>query len=246
MQIFRRFTHSKQVVATRDCANYVSSLGTWKSRINLGNGLRFLYRNEGDLRMNTKRICAIIRVSALLVLIVPVWAGAQDMLMMCTTCHGEDGLGISSDIPIIAGVPATIQEDALFAYADGARTCGPSPMMCKLASNLTEEQVVELAAHFAELSYQPGGEEFDAALAEAGQKIHESSCAICHGANPSEANVTLGASILHGQHKNFMRFALQQYAAGEREQLPAMEKTMSALSADDIEALVNYYASYSE
>jgi len=39
---------------------------------------------------------------------------------------------------------------------------------------------------------------------------------------------------------------LQQYAAGERSQLPAMEKKTSVLSSDDIEALLNYYASYQD
>jgi len=178
-------------------------------------------------------------------LIVPAWASAQDMLKMCTACHGEDGRGVSSDIPIIAGVPAAVQEDALFAYADGVRNCVSSPMMCKIASLLTEEQIIELAAYYAGLPYKAAGEEFDTALAEAGQKIHASNCAMCHGANnPSEANASMGASVLHGQHKDYMRYALQQYVAGERSQLPAMEKAISALAADDIEALVNYYASY--
>jgi len=167
------------------------------------------------------------------------------MLMMCSTCHGEDGLGTNSEIPIIAGVPATVQEDALYAYADGARNCVSSPMMCKLATGLTEEQIVELSAHFAELPYQAAGEEFDAALAEAGQKLHQTGCAICHGAdNPSEADANMGASILHGQPKDYLRYALQQYAAGERSQLPMMEKMITPLSSDDIEALLNYYASY--
>lgn len=196
--------------------------------------------------MNGKRICAIIRVSTLIMLIVPAWASAQDMLMMCTTCHGEDGLGISGDIPIIAGETATVQEDALFAYADGARKCVSTPMMCNISSNLTEEQVVELSAYFAALPFKPAAEEFDAALAEAGQKIHATSCAMCHGANAGEANPSMGASNLHGQRKDYLRYTMQQYAAGEREQLPAMEKTISALSADDIEALLNYYASYRE
>jgi len=192
--------------------------------------------------MNSRKHCAIMRISVLLVLIVPAWAGAHDM---CITCHGDDGLGINDNTPIIAGFPAAVQEDALFAYADGARSCATAPMMCKIASRLTEDQIIEFAAHFAELPYKASGEDFDAALAEAGQKIHKSDCAMCHGADhPSEADADIGASILHGQRKAYLRYAMQQYAAGEREQLPAMEKKMSGLSADDVEALLNYYASY--
>lgn len=192
--------------------------------------------------MFTRKICAMMRIWVLFMWIVPAWAGAHDM---CITCHGEDGLGINSNIPIIAGVPATVQEDALYAYADGARKCVSAPMMCKIASKLTEDQIVEVAAHFAELPYKAAGEEFDAALAEAGQKIHKNNCAICHGADgPGEAEADMGASILHGQRKDYLRYAMQQYVAGEREQLPAMEKKIAALSADDVEALLNYYASY--
>jgi len=195
--------------------------------------------------MNTRGICDTIRVSALLMLIVPAWAGAQDMLKMCVDCHGEDGLGTGSDMPIIAGEAPAIQEDAIFAYADGGRQCVSTPMMCKIASRLTEEQIIEYAAHFAALPYKAACEEFDAALAGAGKKIHASSCAKCHGADdPSEADDSIGASKLHGQRKDYLRYALQRYAAGERNQLPAMEKVTVPLSADDIEALVHYYASY--
>jgi len=195
--------------------------------------------------MITRTISTFMRLSALLILIVPAWAGAQDMFKMCIDCHGEDGLGTESNMPIIAGETATIQEDAIYAYADGDRTCVSTPMMCKIASRLTDEQIVEYAAHFAQLPYKPAQEEFDPALAEAGQKIHASSCAKCHGADgPGEADDSIGASKLHGQRKDYLRYALERYAAGERNQLPAMEKVTVPLSADDIEALVNYYASY--
>jgi sulfide dehydrogenase cytochrome subunit len=169
------------------------------------------------------------------------FADSSGMLKVCEGCHGADGRGVDADTPIIAGIPAFVQEEAIFAYMDGDRACGSKPMMCKAVSKLTEDQVVELAEHFAAMPFVPADEDFDSALAESGQKIHEDSCAICHGAgDPSEAE----ASILHGQRKGYLRYALQQYAAGERMQAPAMEKKTSVLSADDIEALLNYYASF--
>ena len=181
--------------------------------------------------------------AVLLFLCGPVWADVSGMLMICSNCHGEDGRGVESDIPIIAGIPAVVQEDALYAYLDGDRQCGYKPMMCKAASRMTEEQIVELAAHFAAMPYAAAGEEFDATLAEAGKAIHLANCAICHGKDdPGDAE----ASILHGQRKDYLRYALQQYSAGERKQLPAMEKKTKLLSSDDIEALLNYYASFQD
>jgi sulfide dehydrogenase cytochrome subunit len=192
--------------------------------------------------VNTRNISMkTIVFAVLLFLCGPVRADVSGMLMLCGACHGADGRGVDSDTPIIAGLPATIQEDALYAYLDGDRKCVTKPMMCQSASRLTEEQIVELAAHFAALPYAGAGDEFDAALADAGKAIHDKDCAICHSADgPGDAEV----SILHGQRIDYLRYAMQQYAAGERTQLPAMEKKISALSSDDIEALLNYYASY--
>ena len=194
--------------------------------------------------MNTSNISVrAIITTALLFLSGSSSADVSGMLTMCGACHGQDGRGMQANVPIIAGVPAIIQEDALYAYADGDRNCGAVPMMCNVVSGLTEDQVIELAAHFAAMPFAPASEEFDTELAAAGESLHKKDCAICHGADdPGEAE----AGILHGQRRDYLRFALQQYAAGERTQLPAMEKVTNALSADDIEALINYYASYRE
>jgi len=186
------------------------------------------------------KICARPIIFATWLLVMHC-AGADNTLKMCVNCHGEDGRGTESDTPIIAGIPAVIQEDALYAYADGDRDCGSKPMMCKMASRLTEEQVVQLASHFAAMQFSPAGEDFDAALAGKGKALHMEECAICHVEDdPDEAE----ASILRGQRMDYLRYALQKYAAAERKQLPAMEKKTVKLTPDDIEALVNYYASY--
>jgi sulfide dehydrogenase cytochrome subunit len=168
-------------------------------------------------------------------------ASADNTLKMCVNCHGEDGRGTDPDVPIIAGIQTVIQEDALYAYADGDRDCGSKPMMCKMSSRLTDEQVTQYAEHFAAIPFVPAGEEFDAALAATGKALHMEQCAICHGENDAGDGES---SILHGQRMAYLRYALQEYAAAERKQLPAMEKKAGALTPDDIEALANYYASY--
>jgi sulfide dehydrogenase cytochrome subunit len=187
-----------------------------------------------------KKSMKVIITTALLVLWGSASADISGQLEMCTGCHGEDGRGDASDIPIIGGLPGIVQEDALFAYMEGDRTCASTPMMCKAAASLTEDQVIELAEHFAAMPYATAGEEFDAALAGAGEAIHEKSCAMCH--NPDDPE----SPTLHGQRKDYLRYALEQYAAGGRVQMPAMEKKTSPLSGDDIEALLNYYASYQQ
>lgn len=197
-------------------------------------------RGYADVKM--PEFCKTLTALAVLLGSVAALADISAELGMCTNCHGEDGLGGDTKVPVIAGMPAIVQEDALFAYIDGDRSCGDSPLMCNIVSRLTDDQVTELAKHYAAMAFAPANEDFDTAMAEKGKSIHEADCMICHGTSPADAD----SSILHGQRKGYLGFVLQQYAAGERAQLPAMENKMSSLSTDDIEALVNYYASYRE
>jgi len=183
----------------------------------------------------------LLLASAGFITLLPASVAADMTLQMCINCHGQDGRGGDAITPIIAGLTEVVHEDALYAYMDGDRTCALVPIMCKMAQKLSEDQVVSLAAHFAALPFAPANEEFDTTLADQGKAINERDCAICHGGDePGDPE----SGILHGQRKGYLRLALQQYAAGERKQLPAMQKKTTALSADDIEALVNFYASF--
>ncbi len=191
-----------------------------------------------DVKVNTVRISSqAIAISALLLLSGPTLAS----IALCTGCHGEDGRGGDSQTPIIAGIPDVILEDALFAYIDGARQCEFKPMKCMMIANLSEDEIIESAAHFSAMPYVSAGEDFDAALVDAGEAVHKKSCAMCHGADGPDDSA---AAILHGQRKEYLRYALQLYADGGREQPAAKEKKISALSSEDIEAVLNYYASY--
>jgi sulfide dehydrogenase cytochrome subunit len=51
------------------------------------------------------------------------------------------------------------------------------------------------------------------------------------------------ASILRGQHMDYLRQALTDYRAGKRTAVAAMDRKVQALSEEQIEALVHYYAS---
>jgi sulfide dehydrogenase cytochrome subunit len=189
------------------------------------------------------KLLATTGMLGLIVFSGPAMADASQSLPVCTGCHGADGAsGITPDTPNIAGLDAAVLEDAIFAYLDGGRKCMPSgAMMCQIATSLSEDDIVELAAHFAAMPFKPAGEDFDAALAATGEEIHEDGCAMCHGVHgPGDPQF----SIVHGQKMAYLRGVIQQYAAGERDQLAPMQAATSSLTPGDIEALANYYASY--
>ena len=128
------------------------------------------------------KLLAKAGIFGLIALSGPALGDAAQSLPMCTGCHGADGVsGGPPDAPIIAGIPAVLQEDYLFAYRDGGRECWPPGVMCQISASLSDDDIVELAAHFAEMPYKPAGEDFDAALAAEGEEIHKKDCGMCHG-----------------------------------------------------------------
>lgn len=193
-------------------------------------------------------------VLSVLILGMPALASADvDALMEnCNGCHGDNGVSQWSDVPTIAGLAEFVHVDALFIYQDEARPCAeseyrqgdtsrPATTMCAIAADLSEDDIDELAAAYAELPYVKATQEFDAAKAAEGLAIHDKQCDKCHseaGTNPEDE-----AGMLGGQQMGYLRDTFAAYADGSREQPGKMQEKMEPLSADDVEALVHYYGS---
>lgn len=171
---------------------------------------------------------------------------APDAVGLCVACHAEDGAGVGKMVvPIISGMPAVHIEEALYAYKDGARDCVLLPLMCDTAEELSDENIADLAEYYAAMPRQSLDESYSPALASSGREIHEALCDQCH-VPPDDPEVAdaLGPP-LHGQRSIYLRYALDAYLDGSRENLlPAMEEKILLLDDDDVEALVNYYVSY--
>ena len=179
-------------------------------------------------------------------------ADVDAIMQGCNDCHGDNGVSQSSDVPTIAGLAEFVHVDALYIYQDEARPCAESEYrqgdtsraatsMCAVAADLSEDDIDAIAAAFAELPYVKTTQDFDAGLAAAGQALHDQHCDRCH----SEAGTVADdeAGMLGGQQMGYLRDAFAQYADESREQPGKMQEKLELLSADDTEALVNYYGS---
>jgi sulfide dehydrogenase cytochrome subunit len=183
------------------------------------------------------------------------WAHAGDVAALmdgCNECHGEGGVSQSTNIPSLAGYPEFVHADALYLYQDEGRPCvdseyqagdtsRPATNMCKIAAELSEDDIDAVAAAYAELPYVKAKQEFDAALATAGEALHNEHCDKCHsdaGTNPDDE-----AGMLGGQQMGYLRRSFDQYAADSRPQPKKMKEIFEMLSAADLDALANYYGS---
>lgn len=170
-------------------------------------------------------------------------ANIDSLLESCNACHGNQGVSTHADIPTIAGIAEVNLGDQLRSYLDGRPAkVVDGKNMTDIVKKLSEEQIDELAAHYAGLTYTPMKQPFDAALAQTGQKLHESAgCEKCHTEGGSLVDDE--ASILAGQPKGYMLSTLQEVKAGKRTVDEKMDKAISTMGEADLKALSEFYAS---
>ena len=113
--------------------------------------------------------------------------------------------------------------------------------MCAVTADLSDDDIEALGDAYSALPFVAATQEFDTALAAAGEAIHQAECDRCH--SEGGANVEDEASILAGQHMGYLEATFAEYGSGARIQDKKMKEKMDALSADDVKALIHYYAS---
>ena len=182
----------------------------------------------------------------------PATAAAPDTAETCADCHGDDGVSSDGEIPTIAGASAFFLENQLFIFQEEARPCAAGVFEdkdeqpaaddhCALAKELSEDQVIALAEYYASQPFQPAEQPVDQALADSGESIHNRSCDKCH---TDGGSLDLDdAGILAGQWKPYLIEQMEYFKAGKRWQPEKMQPEMEGLSADDMKALAEYYAS---
>jgi len=190
---------------------------------------------------------------ALCLLVSPSLADVQDDIEQCDSCHGEGGVSTESDVPSIAGVSPFIIEEYMFEYRDDARPCRESKYrtgdtdraptdMCAIAKELSEDEIPEIAEYYSSKDFVAAEQEFDAAKAAAGARIHKRQCEKCHSDGGSYADDDAG--MIAGQWMPYLEQVFADYAAGDRSMIEdKMKEKMDALDAESTSALIHYYGS---
>ena len=142
-------------------------------------------------------------IVVLLVLVLGVAMGTMDAEAaysppeICAACHGDNGASQHPDIPIIGGLSAFVIEENLFAFRAQERPCrttflrngepgSATTNMCELAADLSDDDIVAIAAHYAEQPFVPAIQATDEGKAELGASVHHRECRFCHGEGGSD------------------------------------------------------------
>lgn len=174
----------------------------------------------------------------------------EELIAKCDSCHGKNGVSQASDIPTIAGIPEWNLSDQMLQYLDGrpAKTVNyvsgntsETGNMQSIVEGLTEEQVEQLAAYYSAFEFVKASQPFDENMAKQGEDIHEKQCDSCHskgGSDPEDE-----ASILAGQHKEYILSSLREYKEAKRPGDKKMLREIQKLNEDQLVSLAEYYAS---
>jgi cbb3-type cytochrome c oxidase subunit III len=167
---------------------------------------------------------------------------------VCAACHGPRGISTSPAFPNLAGQKAVYIEAQLKGFRDHTRgDPGAMAFMWGMSSQLGDDTIKRLAAHYAALSpargapadktlVAKGKQIFDEGIAEGGIPA----CAACHGPN-ADGNENIPR--LAGQHAPYLVKQLAYFKSLQRGNAPVMHAVGQNMTLEQMEAVAAYVAS---
>ncbi|MDM8563083.1 c-type cytochrome [Candidatus Marithioploca araucensis] len=164
---------------------------------------------------------------------------------LCAACHGADGNSLNPLWPNLAGQHASYIVQQLKGLQSEART---DATMSPMAAPLTEQDMVDLAAHFSSQTKKMG--ETDPELLAQGEKIYRggnketgvAACIACHGpqgnGNPAAKYPSVG-----GQNALYTKKQLMDYKSEVRKpegNAIMMRDIAFKMSDEEMQAVTNY------
>ena len=201
-------------------------------------------------KISTQALFACAAVLALSM--APATTQAADIAQLtktCAGCHGTDGASTHGTVPTIGGMSSAYIADTLGKYKSGDRknceavksSSGESSDMCKVAKDLSSDDMKALGDFFAGKKFVHAKQGTDAALAKKGKEIAEQTCEKCHTDGGSVAADDSG--ILSGQWKQYLKKEITDFRSGNRTAAKKMAPKIEKLEQSDIDALVEYFGS---
>ena len=168
----------------------------------------------------------------------PDAAAGKMKAQTCFACHGENGIGISPDIPNLAAQPALSITYQLIQFRGQQRKGGA---MEALAAPLSDQDMRDIAAYYEALPAPPAQSGNAEKIAKGAQISGAQYCNSCHGA---QLQGQKHIARLAGQSPQYLVSQLKNIRSGARVDMDGtMGSAARGLSDDDIESIAAYAAS---
>lgn len=169
----------------------------------------------------------------------------KEKSQICQGCHGLRGYSVNTLIPKLAGQYANYIAKELRNYQAGTRT---HQIMTAMAASVTDEDLADIAAHFASQKKMSGG---DLEANPIGKNLFLNGdvsrrilpCVNCHGSNGKGRRPwTSIFPVIGGQHKDYLRVQLNNFRSDSRTNSPVaiMNRMTNNLTDEEIEGLADY------
>lgn len=169
--------------------------------------------------------------------------GAQKAAV-CAACHGPTGSSINPEWPNLAGLGEPYIAEQLAAFKAGQRV---NPLMTPMAAPLSDEDMKDLGAHFAQQT--PAGGEAEASNWQAGEKLYRGgdkerdipACIACHGPQ-GRGNGPAKYPALRAQHAVYTLNQLKAFKDGSRKSAGngVMNAVTERMTVEEMQALASY------
>ena len=172
-------------------------------------------------------------------------AGAE-VAQGCVACHGERGIAADPQNPNLAGQSAAAIYKQLHDYKSGSRV---HEVMTGIAQGLNEQQIVEVATHFASSTRRDldptTAEVVDEDIIRLVERGDPSrglpACNSCHGFN---AGGPIETPTLSHQNREYLARQMHAFRTGDRRNdiYTRMRSVSAKLTDREIDRLANFYA----
>lgn len=173
--------------------------------------------------------------------------GTVEASQKCDSCHGENGVSTKPEVPTIAGLSSAYLKDALKDFKSGKRQSdkfslnGDVTDMNAIAKNLSHQDISLLSKYYASQTFVARKQYVNKSLIAKGKKIFRRNCWRCHSRNGTNPNDD--ASILGGQSTTYLISQITKFKTHKRKAPRKMIRKLKKLKADDLSAVLNFFAS---
>ncbi|HKX40077.1 MAG TPA: c-type cytochrome [Burkholderiaceae bacterium] len=168
-------------------------------------------------------------------------AGAAKAAEVCAACHGQDGVSTLAGSPSLAAQPEGFLQWQLVYFRSGTRK---NELMQPIAASLSDNDIRNLAAHFAAQKPPPRGLNGAAepAMFSVGQRLAQvHRCASCHKDDYAGEKA---AARTAGQREDYLLKSLRDFKSGARTGggVAAMADAVYPLGDEQLRALAHFMA----
>jgi cytochrome c553 len=162
----------------------------------------------------------------------------EEKAKLCATCHGEKGIPINKEIPVIWGQNEGYLFLQLRDFKSGARK---NDLMSPIAATLEKDDLLALAAYFTKLKW-PNLDQPSAPAAVADKATATAASVGCPGCHLAYFQGDGTTARLAGQQHDYLIKTMMDFRNKTRGNNPGMSDLMAATSPEDLAALAQYLA----